>query len=138
LLITNGAEVDEEGQYGRTRITVTETHCEGHFPGQLVFPGKESMELVCQILGLTGGFIFSLAGIGMVTGCNCTFRRPARPDSKLTAEVWITKVERKNEGGRIRSFTGTGHITNGDNSVIAEVTAKGVVLPRRSRSPISA
>lgn len=115
--------LDEDGRPtgGMTGFAVRRGHCEGHFPGNPVFPGVLLVELAAQMLGVvaygptwqgvdqeTAPIIPFFRGFG-----NVTFRQAVDPPDNVTVIAEITKHHSAMVVGNVRIERG--------NSLVAEI-----------------
>lgn len=116
LLVREDVTVDTVLRAGTTKFVVTPEDCEGHFPGMPVFPGKNWVELIAQLLGVVASVVYDTKEKGVLAAGTMKFRSIVVPGEMVVADVII------GAGNQSRA-RGSGMIRRGaaNGEVIAEI-----------------
>lgn len=115
LHITEATTIHPQDKRGWSRRCIRVDDCEGHFPGNPVFPGKEIPEIIAQLLGVTAAVCYQTRGIGYLASIgSCKFRGMASPGERLLVSATIANDSRTRILGR-------GEVRTEDGRLIARV-----------------
>jgi beta-hydroxyacyl-ACP dehydratase FabZ len=111
LLVDRVVELDESKRWivGIKNLTANEPWCQGHFPGQPIFPGVLQLEAMAQVGGI---LLIRLANMSpestyfLLSVDRAKFRTIARPGDQLRIEIQINRM--RSNSARFRGETYVG------------------------------
>jgi 3-hydroxymyristoyl/3-hydroxydecanoyl-(acyl carrier protein) dehydratase len=134
LLIRKGIKLNGGEPGGQAELLVTQSMCQGHFPGHPILPGHILSEAAAQLMGVVAGHYFGVKGLWTLRGWDCKFRHDGTPPGQSIILV-VREVHPPFAKGGLEVMVGSVHAHNAVGKTIAEITGIKVVKASTQTAP---